>query len=67
MFQFFVTSLGKDRMIFGYPWFEHKNPEINWKKQELKGEPVAILTGGYHLRRKQHQEHQCFDRLLDPP
>ncbi len=51
-FQFFVTSLGEDRMIFGYPWFEHENPEIDWKAQELKGEPVVILTGGYHFRQK---------------
>ncbi len=39
-------------MIFGYLWFEHENPEIDWKAQELKGEPVAILTGGYRFRRK---------------
>ncbi len=51
-FQFFVTSLGEDRIIFGYPWFEHENPEIDWKTQELKGEPVVILTGGYRFRRK---------------
>ena len=51
-FQFFVTSLGEDRMIFGYPWFEHENPEIDWKAQELKGEPVVILTGGYRFRKK---------------
>ena len=48
-FQFFVTSLGEDRMIFGYPWFEHENPEINWKKQELKGEQIELLTGGYRF------------------
>src|ERR1700691_156234 len=43
-------------MIFGYPWFEHENPEIDWKKQELKGEPVVLLTGGYRFRRKRYQE-----------
>ena len=51
-FPFFITSLGEDRMIFGYPWFEHENPEIDWKAQELKGEPVAILTSGYRFRLK---------------
>ena len=55
-FQFFVTSLGEDRMIFGYPWFEHENPQIDWKNHELKGEPVSILTKGYLFRRKRHQE-----------
>ncbi len=50
MFQFFVTSLGEDRMIFGYPWFKHENPKVNWKAQELKGEPVVVLTEGYRFR-----------------
>src|SRR6266571_5470808 len=71
-FQFFITSLGEDRIIFGYPWFEHENPEINWKAQELKGEPVVILTGGYHFRRKRHQEAKVgatatFDPVKDTP
>jgi len=51
-FQFFITSLGEDRMIFGYPWFKHENLEIDWKAQELKGEPVVILTGGYRFQQK---------------
>ena len=71
-FQFFVTSLGEDRMIFGYPWFEHENPEINWKAQELKGEPVVILTEGYRFRRKRHQEAKIattatFDLVEEMP
>ena len=48
-FQFFITSLGEDRMIFGYPWFEHENPEIDWKRQELKGDAIDLLTGGYRF------------------
>src|SRR6202012_5284341 len=43
-------------MIFGYPWFEHENPEIDWKCQELKGDTIDLLTGGYCFRRKRHQE-----------
>jgi len=71
-FQFFVTSLGEDRIILSYPWFEHENPEINWKTQELKGEPVVILTGGYRFRRKQHQEAKAaatatFDPVKETP
>src|SRR6266702_540076 len=55
-FPFFITNLGEDRMIFGYPWFEHENPEIDWKTQELKGEPVTILTSGHRFRLKRHQK-----------
>src|SRR5258707_4748658 len=55
-FQFFVTSLGEDRMIFGCPWFEQENPEINWTKHELLGEPITLLTSGYRFRKKRHQD-----------
>src|SRR6266478_537139 len=29
---FYETSLGGDRIIFGYPWLQTFNPEINWEK-----------------------------------
>jgi len=28
--RFFVTNLGGDRWIFGYPWLATFNPDINW-------------------------------------
>src|SRR5712672_3656416 len=28
--RFFVTNLGGDRFIFGYPWLATFNPDINW-------------------------------------
>ena len=31
----FVTELGKQKIILGYPWFKQNNPEINWKKCTL--------------------------------
>jgi len=30
--RFYVTNLGRDRMLFGYPWFKKFNPNINWEK-----------------------------------
>jgi hypothetical protein len=33
--QFFVTNLGRDHIILGYPWFEAFNPKINWKEGRL--------------------------------
>jgi len=37
-------NLGRDRMLFGYPWFKKFNPDIDWEKSELKGPKVQIET-----------------------
>ena len=42
--RFFVTNLGSNRMLFGYPWFKKFNPNIDWEKSELKGPKVKIET-----------------------
>jgi len=42
--RFFVTNLGSNRMLFGYPWFKKFNPDINWEKSKLKGPKVKIET-----------------------
>jgi len=42
--RFFVTNLGSDRMLFGYPWFRKFNLDIDWEKSELKGPKVKIET-----------------------
>ena len=31
----FVTGLGKQKIILGYPWFKLNNPEIDWEKGTL--------------------------------
>ena len=31
----FVTGLGKQKIILGYPWFKQNNPEIDWQKYTL--------------------------------
>jgi hypothetical protein len=43
---FFVTNLGKDHIILGYPWFEAFNPKINWKEGKLLGPPMELKTTG---------------------
>src|SRR5712672_48049 len=35
--RFFVTNLGGDRFIFGYPWLAEFNPEISWPEAIVKG------------------------------
>ena len=34
--QFYVTGLGKQRIILGFPWLNKYNPIIDWKKGEIK-------------------------------
>jgi len=42
--RFYVTNLGKDRFILGYPWFRAFNPEIDWINAELKGPKLQMET-----------------------
>jgi len=39
---FYVSNLGKDRFILGYPWFRAFNPDINWANAELRGPGIKI-------------------------
>jgi len=42
--RFFLTSLGKDRMILGYPFLREFNPQIDWTEGELKDGTVALQS-----------------------
>jgi hypothetical protein len=33
--RFYATGLGKQRIIFGFPWLHKYNPIIDWKKGEI--------------------------------
>jgi hypothetical protein len=39
---FYVTRLGKQRIILGFPWLHKYNPIINWKKGEITSKPFQI-------------------------
>ena len=45
--RFFVSNLGKDRIILGYPWLEHFDPEVDWKNAKLLGPMVHLKTPVY--------------------
>jgi len=47
---FYVTNLGRDRLILGHPWFRAFNPTINWETNQLEGDDVTIETAGYRTR-----------------
>jgi hypothetical protein len=40
--RFFITSLGNDCVILGYPWLEEFNPEIDWSARTMKGAQVQL-------------------------
>jgi hypothetical protein len=40
--QFYVTNLGQDHVILGYPWLWEFNPEIDWEEGQLIGEEVKL-------------------------
>jgi len=42
--KFFVTNLGKEQAILGYPWLEEFNPEINWRDGKLNRTRVKLKT-----------------------
>jgi hypothetical protein len=41
--QFYVTGLGKQRIILGSPWLHKYNPIIDWKKGEITFKPFEYL------------------------
>jgi hypothetical protein len=40
--RFYVTGLGKQRIILGFPWLHKYNPIIDWKKGEVTFKPFQI-------------------------
>jgi hypothetical protein len=39
MLKFLIVDLGRDQIIFGYPWLWEFNPEIDWPTKYIKGPP----------------------------
>ena len=42
--RFYVTNLGKDSFILGYPWFRTFSPTIDWKNGKIIGPIVKMET-----------------------
>jgi hypothetical protein len=40
--RFYVTGLGKQKIILGFPWLHKYNPNIDWKKGEVTFKPFRI-------------------------
>jgi hypothetical protein len=55
---FYVTGLGKQRIILEFPWLHKYNPIIDWKRGEITFEPFRInwrrlMEKGKQIRQKQ--------------
>ena len=41
---FFITDLGQDRAVLGFPFLRDFNPNINWNEGTIKPEPQIFIT-----------------------
>ena len=42
--EFFITNLGGDHIVLGYPFLKEFNPQINWEKGEITGARQVKVT-----------------------
>ncbi len=56
--KFYLTSLGGDRFILGYPFLYAFNPEVNWCEARLRGGLVRMETIGFCKAERQVEECQ---------
>jgi len=49
--RFYITNLGDDRLILGYPWLRHFNPSVNWEEGIVKEAPVRLETPWYKFQK----------------
>lgn len=45
--KFYITCLGTDSFILGYPFLFAFNPLVDWRKARLRGGPVRLETIGF--------------------
>ena len=50
--RFYVTGLGKQKVILGLPWLRKHNPEINWQTGKLEWRTRSNLKRFFIFRKK---------------
>jgi hypothetical protein len=71
-FEFFVTSLGPEKVILGLPWLRHRNPAINWQAgsmhlnadQGVNLEPLEVELMRINANRMEHRR-LLAEKVLD--
>ena len=56
--KFYLTNIGKEHFILGYPFLRTFNPEIDWEKGELKAGKVGLETLSFRKAQKNMQHIQ---------
>jgi len=61
---FYVSNLGKDRFILGYPWFCTFTPDINWTNAQLRRPQIKMETLKLDIFKKlkeyKHKLQECI-------
>jgi hypothetical protein len=71
-FDFFVTSLGPEKVILGLPWLQHRNPAIDWQAgtmhlntdQGLGPEPIEVEVTHIMANQMEHR-HLLVEKVLE--
>ena len=42
--RFYITNLGEDRAIFGFPWLQTFQPDIDWRNAHIEGKAELYTT-----------------------
>jgi hypothetical protein len=58
---FYVTNLGTDRFILGYPWCQDFKPDIDWSNSRLNGPKIRMETLLYG--KIEHLHHHLKEEL----
>jgi Aspartyl protease len=45
--RFFITDLGQDQIILGYPFLYHFNPPVDWTAGRIRGAPIQLQSPHY--------------------
>jgi len=55
--KFYLTDLGGDRFILGYPFLYTFNPNVNWCRAQLRGGLVQLEMASFH--KAEQQVNKC--------
>jgi hypothetical protein len=68
--QFFLSNLGKNKAILGYPWFAAMQPKINWKRGWIDHSQLPIIfrtedaaKARFSLRMTNIPRENCIHRI----
>ncbi len=60
--KFYLTSLGDDSFILGYPFLYAFNPNVDWRRAKLHGGPIQLETIGFRKAEQRVEECQRVAR-----